>query len=209
MKPLSPVLVPHAFRERDFVGGDSVLDFVNTVTGRNGFPRDWLPNFEALAAWGGMAGLIGKHRSSMLQKRSQQHPRDAAVAMSSARELRELLYRALLQAVGGSSPSAADLQRLHAYWRRAVERHAFQYRSGSIRPVLLHTEGFDEITDAIVLQAVHRLGVLSTRPLRQCAGGNCAWLFIDSSKAGRRRWCDMATCGNDAKAKRYLSKRKR
>jgi predicted RNA-binding Zn ribbon-like protein len=25
-------------------------------------------------------------------------------------------------------------------------------------------------------------------------------MFLDVSKSGRRRWCDMATCGNRAKA---------
>jgi predicted RNA-binding Zn ribbon-like protein len=62
----------------------------------------------------------------------------------------------------------------------------------------------------MAIRAVDLLRSLPTKRLRMCSGPNCAWLFIDSSKAGRRRWCDMATCGNDAKAKRhYQAKRKR
>jgi predicted RNA-binding Zn ribbon-like protein len=29
------------------------------------------------------------------------------------------------------------------------------------------------------------------------------WLFVDESKNGTRRWCDMTACGNRAKARRH------
>jgi predicted RNA-binding Zn ribbon-like protein len=32
-------------------------------------------------------------------------------------------------------------------------------------------------------------------------------VFEDESRAGRRRWCDMATCGNRAKVRRYRARR--
>jgi predicted RNA-binding Zn ribbon-like protein len=33
-------------------------------------------------------------------------------------------------------------------------------------------------------------------------------VFFDNTKNGRRRWCDMATCGNRAKAARHREKLK-
>jgi predicted RNA-binding Zn ribbon-like protein len=42
--------------------------------------------------------------------------------------------------------------------------------------------------------------------LRQCANPQCRWLFLDDSKAGTRRWCSMASCGNRAKAHRHYAK---
>jgi hypothetical protein len=42
--------------------------------------------------------------------------------------------------------------------------------------------------------------------IRQCANDKCLWLFVDESKSGTRRWCDMASCGNRAKARRHYSK---
>jgi predicted RNA-binding Zn ribbon-like protein len=33
-------------------------------------------------------------------------------------------------------------------------------------------------------------------------------VFYDNTKNGRRRWCDMATCGNRAKAARHREKLK-
>ena len=46
------------------------------------------------------------------------------------------------------------------------------------------------------------------RRIRQCANSECLWLFIDGSKNGTRRWCDMASCGNRAKARRHYLKTK-
>jgi predicted RNA-binding Zn ribbon-like protein len=41
---------------------------------------------------------------------------------------------------------------------------------------------------------------LSPDRVRQCANRRCVLLFHDVSKNGGRRWHDMATCGNQAKA---------
>lgn len=51
---------------------------------------------------------------------------------------------------------------------------------------------------------------LAARPadgrIRIC--GNCGWLFLDRSKNRSRFWCDMAVCGNRAKASRHYRKSK-
>jgi predicted RNA-binding Zn ribbon-like protein len=31
----------------------------------------------------------------------------------------------------------------------------------------------------------------------------CGWLFVDRSRNGNRRWCDMRTCGSRDKMRRY------
>jgi predicted RNA-binding Zn ribbon-like protein len=45
--------------------------------------------------------------------------------------------------------------------------------------------------------------------IRQCANEKCLWLFLDESKNATRRWCDMNSCGNRAKAQRHYQRRKR
>jgi predicted RNA-binding Zn ribbon-like protein len=42
--------------------------------------------------------------------------------------------------------------------------------------------------------------------IRICDNDVCRWIFYDTSRTGRRRWCDMATCGNRAKAARHRAK---
>jgi predicted RNA-binding Zn ribbon-like protein len=44
--------------------------------------------------------------------------------------------------------------------------------------------------------------------LRICANDECRWVFNDTSRTGRRKWCDMATCGNRAKVARHRARKK-
>ena len=46
-------------------------------------------------------------------------------------------------------------------------------------------------------------------PERMKICGNCGWLFIDRSKNKSRTWCDMAVCGNRAKAIRHYRRKKK
>ena len=42
--------------------------------------------------------------------------------------------------------------------------------------------------------------------IKVCASDTCDWIFYDTSRTSRRRWCDMATCGNRAKAARHRAR---
>jgi predicted RNA-binding Zn ribbon-like protein len=44
--------------------------------------------------------------------------------------------------------------------------------------------------------------------VRRCASESCGWLFLDKTKNHRRRWCEMKTCGNRDKARRYYQRQK-
>ncbi|MCL4370559.1 MAG: CGNR zinc finger domain-containing protein [Chloroflexi bacterium] len=42
--------------------------------------------------------------------------------------------------------------------------------------------------------------------VRKCAGYPCGRLFLDTSRNQSRRWCDMKSCGNLAKARRHYAR---
>jgi predicted RNA-binding Zn ribbon-like protein len=44
--------------------------------------------------------------------------------------------------------------------------------------------------------------------VRECDSDTCWWLFLDGSKSGTRRWCDMKVCGNREKARRHHKRHK-
>lgn len=69
----------------------------------------------------------------------------------------------------------------------------------------------DRPTNALAIEAlVDGIELLDERPdrLRRCEHERCTLWFVDTSKAGRRRWCSMQTCGNRAKAKRHYARAK-
>ncbi|MEV0557479.1 ABATE domain-containing protein [Streptomyces sp. NPDC050597] len=43
--------------------------------------------------------------------------------------------------------------------------------------------------------------------IRECGSHNCALLFVDTSRPGRRRWCAMEHCGNRQKARTHRARR--
>src|SRR6185295_3547013 len=61
-----------------------------------------------------------------------------------------------------------------------------------------HRHADTPVDDALALIAEAIVEELATgRPerLRVCANDRCRWAFFDSSPTGRRRWCDMRSCG--------------
>ncbi|MBB3963881.1 putative RNA-binding Zn ribbon-like protein [Rhizobium metallidurans] len=61
--------------------------------------------------------------------------------------------------------------------------------------------------DRATAHSVLRLIALP-EPERMKICGNCGWLFLDRSKNRSRTWCDMAVCGNRAKASKHYRRRK-
>jgi hypothetical protein len=54
--------------------------------------------------------------------------------------------------------------------------------------------------------AVDLFGGPLARRIRVCAAENCGLLLVDTSRAGRRRWCSMELCGNRAKIRAHRSR---
>ena len=66
----------------------------------------------------------------------------------------------------------------------------------------------DNITYIIINDLVDTLKHYDTKRIRQCYHENCVCYFLDISKAGKRKWCDMETCGNRKKASNHYQKYK-
>ena len=76
---------------------------------------------------------------------------------------------------------------------------------------LAHRHSGDPLEDALAAVAEPLVGVISTgevQRLRICANDGCRWVFEDTSRTGRRRWCSMASCGNRAKAARHRARKR-
>ena len=60
----------------------------------------------------------------------------------------------------------------------------------------------------VVLSAAKLLSSDQLQRVHRCPGkdGRCGWLFLDTSKAGRRQWCSTQGCGNRAKARRHYAR---
>jgi predicted RNA-binding Zn ribbon-like protein len=205
MKSNLPVTIEsHRFATRDIIGGDAALDFINTVTGRDQLPRDWLDSYTRLLEWAALVRLLPENILRALKRRAKTEPKAAAAALTHAKVFRETLFALLKGIVSGSAPPKAMLALLREHWIAGINAHELRFDDGRVVAELRNDAAdFDLITSMIAYRMVEHVLPLPKDRLRICHGPNCSWLFIDSSKAGRRRWCDMAVCGNAAKSRRF------
>ncbi len=194
----------HHFRNRDIIGGDAALDFVNTVTGRDQSPRDWLDSYARLLEWAGFVHLLPKRVLRVLGKKAQKETEAAAIALARAKVLRESLFGLATRIISRRAPPKSALDLLREHWITGIKAHELRFGDGRVLVDLRNDAlDFDLIASMVAYRMVQQVLPLPMDRLRICKGPNCSWVFIDSSKAGRRRWCDMAVCGNAAKSRRF------
>jgi predicted RNA-binding Zn ribbon-like protein len=185
------------------------LDFVNTLDDRYaaGGPRELLPTYGDLLRFCREAGILTYAEAARL---SELPVASQEKGLRSAIELRELLARIFYRWVEGRPPSSEDRIALE-HWSAACARHReLRWTDGHLAWAWKALAG-DAEAPALLL-AQHALDLLvgdliGDEPprLHACASDTCRWLFLDTSKNRTRRWCDMKTCGNRAKARRYRS----
>jgi predicted RNA-binding Zn ribbon-like protein len=201
---LQVTLESHQFRNRDIIGGNAALDFVNTVTGRDQSPRDWIDSYVRLLEWAAFVHLLPERILRALAKKAQAKPRAAAMALARAKVLREALFEVVTQIIARRAPPKQALAFLHQYWIAGTKAHELRFDDGRLFVNLRNDAlDFDLIASLVAYRMVEQVLSLPTERLRICQGPNCSWVFIDSSKAGRRVWCDMAVCGNAAKSRSF------
>ncbi|MFM7426233.1 MAG: CGNR zinc finger domain-containing protein [Elainella sp.] len=191
------------------VGGRLCLDFINTVDREQaGLARDWLVDAIALIEWAQQMQILTPQQADSLRSQAQQQPKSAQFLFSEAVDLREGLYRIFSAVAAGQPPASDDWANLNR-WLTVAYSHSQLVRDGA-RYVRIQTE--DNCLESILWQIVRSAEELLLDPIlervRECAGTDCGWIFLDTSRNRRRRWCDMEECGNRAKAKRHYERSK-
>jgi len=104
-------------------------------------------------------------------------------------------------------PSSADIDTVNVVLREAP-RIELVPGDGCCGIGHRHTvdDPVGEVLGRLAEPFVEAVAAGTTDRFRICANDGCRWVFEDTSRAGRRRWCDMSSCGNRAKVRRYRSK---
>jgi predicted RNA-binding Zn ribbon-like protein len=185
--------------EMPFVAGDVALDFVNTAEER-GHPAagDALVTPADLCLWGQRYGLLAA---------SVKPGADAGDELERARRARDLLYDVFAARVHGRPVARAQLAELADLARIA-------YQAGSLQPADDHSVRWNwnrsdlaTVRHVAVTSGVELLRAEPSPRLKQCPGDHCGWIFLDTTKRGNRRWCQMSECGQEAKDERRRARR--
>ena len=200
---------PYDWTGADMIGGNPAIDFTNTASEWSSEPLDRLGGADGFAKWVKVAGLLDDEHQKILEREIADDPKAAARFFDDAMALRAALYRIFYATESGCNVEAADLTLLND-WRARSSRHCkIRQEGGVFRRGCSEEAPAQERAMRIIVDAAEDL-LLNGRldRLRSCGGENCEWMFLDLSKSGRRRWCSMATCGNDHKVKQYRKRKK-
>jgi predicted RNA-binding Zn ribbon-like protein len=191
----------------DLIGGELCLDFANTVEPRvearhGGQPREYLTGYPDLLAWAEHAGILAEREARHLLRAAEARPDEAAATLREALALREAIYRSFYALAKGSQPERPDLDTLTAAYARALGNVRLAAIAGGFGLAWAGAEGaLDRPLWPIARSAVELLTQGDPARVKDCPTGEegCGWLFYDTSKNGRRRWCSMEGCGTLAK----------
>ena len=186
------------------------LDFTHTLDERySAQPEELLRSYSDLVAWGIYHQLLTKHEAQHLLHLAKQRPGEAAAALVRAVDAREAIYRIFFAISEGEEPPESDVAHLNALLAGAMS-HACLVRKDDGYVWDWQKEGeLDVLLWQVVRSAADLLTSDKLDDVRACAAEDCRWLFLDTSKNHSRRWCDMQTCGNQAKARRHYSRKKK
>ena len=182
-----------------WLGNHVALDLVNTTHRVAGEPVDLLDDVDALVAWAIGAGLLGDDGASALQGR------EAARTLDFVRRLRDALRAAL----GDGTLDPEGIAELNEVVRRASGALHVDLSSGTPAVSLTADGGPAAQLRLDIAAAAVDLFRHDLARVHRCDDATCELMFLDTSKSGRRRWCDMATCGNRAKAAAHHARTKR
>lgn len=190
------------------LGGALCLDFANTRNWNSAErPYDFFWSYLSLLQWALQVGAFTQPQADRLNKIAAQHEDEARAVVEKAGQLRQSIYRVFSAAAEKAESPAEDLTLLNGVLSDALSH--LQVCSEQDRFVWMWIEQ-DTLLDSLLWKVAQSAGDLLTSQqlerVRRCDG--CGWLFLDTTRGGRRRWCDMRLCGNRAKARRHYDRGK-
>jgi predicted RNA-binding Zn ribbon-like protein len=191
------------------VGGRPCLDFLNTTSGRGTTERrEHLHTFGDLLAWAHHADILGAEDTLALARLARGKPAGARRIVAQAITLRETLHIIFEATVQGQQIPADAVVRLNRFIAGAAKAAQLAPTKGSLWRWSSDARRLERPLWPIIRSAAELLTAGPLNRVKMCAGQACGWIFLDETRNGRRRWCEMQVCGSRAKMHRYRHRRK-
>ena len=185
--------IAHTADHEHGLGLESALEFLNTHELESGHLVDRLMEPADASRWFVEQGVLHEPDGRGWVEKD----------LARVREIRDALREVVDAVVEDRHPDQGALELVN----RALEAGASPRVELDGRTVRIgHRHAASPVDDALASLAAPIVGELASgKPdrFRTCANDTCRWTFYDASPTGRRRWCDMKTCGNRAKAARH------
>jgi predicted RNA-binding Zn ribbon-like protein len=179
------------------LAGHTALDFLNTVVRVDGALVDALQTNDDVADWLRQAGMLtGPRTAGALPRSLLRVARELRENIRALVEYRKLGKRGDVSVLNVFLAEARSYPRLH--WKK----------SGDLSLERVGSRATAEQMLAPVAEAAADLLITADfARVRHCDGQACVLWFADHTRAGKRRWCSMAICGNRQKVTAYRKRR--
>jgi predicted RNA-binding Zn ribbon-like protein len=183
------------------------ITFANTLEYEHGQPVDALPDISSLLAWLREQRLISGRGLAAEAARLRRDADESARRVERFRHLRGVLHAVAEEVSQTGHPTTAQLRDLNHILRHGLHYHQIETDPDGTRYTFAQVgDRLDQARATIASSLAQFLADDAPSRLRVCANQGCRYLFIDRSPTGRRRWCDMRTCGNQAKVARHRAR---
>ncbi|MGH2467914.1 MAG: CGNR zinc finger domain-containing protein [Candidatus Limnocylindrales bacterium] len=207
-QPHHPTADPHAVPHGHQAALQDGLDFIDTLELEKGLPVDHLTDLPAALEWLQAHDLLHLEAMEAAIAAGQAQPELAARTLRRIRRLRAAMRELVDASVERRPPALDQLGEVN----KSLRTHYVYVLVPAPDGVSLdHRHEGDPVDGALARLAESLARELSQGDvdrLRVCANPTCQWAFFDTSRTGRRKWCNMSTCGNRAKAARHRQRLK-
>ena len=183
------------------------LDFINTLD-LWPVPHDHLESPEAALDWLVDHDLLHREARTHLLARFAGSPAAGVEILTKLRRVRQAMRGVMEASASRRAPDPADLDEIN----RALRTHyIYELVPATDGLSLDHRHQGDPVDGAIarLSEAIARELIRGdTSRLRICENPQCRWVFKDTSRTGKRKWCSMRSCGNRAKVARHRARRR-
>jgi predicted RNA-binding Zn ribbon-like protein len=189
-------------------GGHPALDLVNTLDMRfTGGNIELLPSYAELLRFAVQAEVLTAEQARNLARTAS--PTRAQQVLAATHELREALASVVYAWADGRKPPAAQVAILERHFQAAAQHRKLRVEGAHLDWAWSGNGGLEgELPLWKLAQAASDLLTSNDAgSIKGCGDPTCRWLFLDVSKNHTRRWCDMKTCGNRMKARRFQARR--
>ena len=187
-------------RKIRFDGGTLCLDYVNTVHNRLTYPLDdYLHDARSLVEWSFQRKAITYNKGQTLKGVVEKEPEKARFFFEQAIRLRELLYHLFYNVNLKVAIPPSKINLINKLFSEYFSQLAIKQEGIQLKEIWgFAPDSLNILLAPIIKDAYELLLTEKKEKIKECP--NCGWLFFDSSKNGKRRWCSMKTCGSQVKA---------
>jgi predicted RNA-binding Zn ribbon-like protein len=190
-------------------GGALCLNFVNSVRNRFEDPLfEFIVTPEDLLLWSCRTQIFDEDSEERLKNYVLKNQEKAISDLKKILKTRELLYRIFQQFSQKKRPADKDIWLFNKELSLVLRYLKFEIIESLETKVIWSNEPSDLLwTSLPIIKSAYELLISDSKNrIKECS--NCGWLYLDKSKNNSRLWCNMKTCGNTIKIKKYYEKNK-